>query len=647
MIYSTRRVEGFALSDGEQVERLWSFLRNFSRSTKEMSASNRIDAITEALLHYSKKKINAMGNIILQRSKRAEESLKTSKKELADALSNQTMCHTCTFTNHKMISSNGSQEKSTPSSVQALATGHNLTPQETYAIHLCTYYNLCLSLVMRDAADDGRKALKILREHYSNQGKPRIITLYTELTSLKKGPNESITDYIIRAEKAITALRNAKETLSDGLLIAMILKGLPDSFKPFAIHITQSNDEITFTKFKSKLRSFEETEKFRVESHDKSDNVMKAGSTGTVPTGSRRIKGRLTCYQCGNEGHIARLCPYKLQTSNKSQTKLPKMCNYHNSSTHSDETCRRHNRKDKAKQTAEQTETREEDHTFSFKAVNNTSNIRQRGGPGTLMVDCGDVVKGMKIKGEVDKSTFDCDTCTQEKFVNSRSRKLDAKATTPLELVHTDLAGLINPVAKDGFKYAATFTDDYSGAIYVYFIGNKGDTALVLEKFLADCAPYGKVKCIRPDNGSEFTGNAFESVLRKMGIRHETASPYLPHKNGTAERQWRTLFEMGRCLLIDKGLPKFLWTYAVQTAAHIRNRCFNNRIKQTPYYMLTGNKPDLSKMGIFGSECYAYKHDPKKLDSRCEKGIFVGYDIVFTRVTRIPGYPPDAGLPGS
>ncbi|PIK49001.1 hypothetical protein BSL78_14107 [Apostichopus japonicus] len=68
-------------------------------------------------------------------------------------------------------------------------------------------------------------------------------------------------------------------------------------------------------------------------------------------------------------------------------------------------------------------------------------------------------------------------------------------------------------------------------------------------------------------------------VLRKMGIRHETSSPYSPLQNGTAERQWRTLFQMGRCLLIDKGLPKFLWTYAVQTAAHIRNRCFNNRIK--------------------------------------------------------------------
>lgn len=41
-----------------------------------------------------------------------------------------------------------------------------------------------LSLVMREASNDGRKAFKILREHYKPKGKPRIIALYTELTSL-------------------------------------------------------------------------------------------------------------------------------------------------------------------------------------------------------------------------------------------------------------------------------------------------------------------------------------------------------------------------------------------------------------------------------------------------------------------------------
>ena len=66
-----------------------------------------------------------------------------------------------------------------------------------------------LALVMRDARDDGRKALKILRAHYAGTGKPRIISLYTELTSLVKSEHETVTDYVIRAETAATALRNA------------------------------------------------------------------------------------------------------------------------------------------------------------------------------------------------------------------------------------------------------------------------------------------------------------------------------------------------------------------------------------------------------------------------------------------------------
>lgn len=106
---------------------------------------------------------------------------------------------------------------------------------------------------MRDAADDGRKALKILREHYAGKGKPRVISLCTELTSLQKAVNERFTDDVIRTDTAITALRNAEETLSDGLLIVMILKGLSDSFKPFSINITQSDEKLTFTKLNLNL----------------------------------------------------------------------------------------------------------------------------------------------------------------------------------------------------------------------------------------------------------------------------------------------------------------------------------------------------------------------------------------------------------
>ena len=116
-----------------------------------------------------------------------------------------------------------------------------------------------LSLVIRDARDNGRKALTILREHYLSKGKPKVISLYTELTSLRRLESESITDSIIRTENISIALKEAREVISDRLLIAMTLKGLPQNLKPFTMVITQKKT-LTFSEFKVCLRSYEETE---------------------------------------------------------------------------------------------------------------------------------------------------------------------------------------------------------------------------------------------------------------------------------------------------------------------------------------------------------------------------------------------------
>ena len=162
--------------------------------------------------------------------------------------------------------------------------------------------------------------------------------------------------------------------------------------------------------------------------------------------------------------------------------------------------------------------------------------------------------------------------------------------------------------------------------LFVYFLKYRSDTMKVAERFLADSAPYGDVKCIRSDNGSEFKSKEFEALLRKNRIRYDTSVPYSPSQNGTAERHWRTLFEMGRCLLILAKLPKNFRTYAVMCAAYIRNRCYNNRLQETPHFVMTGERPDISNMRVFGSECYAYQQNKQKLDDQCTKGIFVGYD---------------------
>ncbi|XP_066925577.1 uncharacterized protein [Clytia hemisphaerica] len=506
-----------------------------------------------------------------------------------------------------------------------------------------------ISLIMRDARDNGRLAFKILKEHYAGSGKPRIITLYTQLTSLIKRNNESITDYILRAESAANALCTAKETVSDGLLVAMVVKGLPDQYKSFIAVTTQSEDVVQdFQKFKQALKNFEDTEQTRNKRPDSTegDNIMK--------TDSYRTK-KLTCFNCGAAGHKSTDC-----RKPKKQNYDKPYCSYHKTNSHSNETCR----KQKQQHTAKTVSDESEGHSFVFTvediqaATKKGTKLNFEGDHAELITTDGttfpieqhgrlyylcktsvsdtrteslktwhkllghcnlsDVKKlegaqGMNIS---DKSDFDCETCILAKQTNTRNRDADIRATKPFELVHTDLAGPVDPVAKDGHRYAMIFVDDFSGCSFTYFLKNKSDALQATEKFLADTNPFGNVKTfnfhteflptedtdrLRSDNGGEYISAEFKALLLKYNIKHELTSPYSPHQNGTAERNWRTLFEMARSLLIEANLPKSLWTYAVLTATHIRNRCYVQRLKTTPYSVITGRKPDISKMHLFGS----------------------------------------------
>ena len=53
--YNPRNILGFGLSDGEVVERVWSYLRRFAAMTKEMHPSHRIDVLSDALSYYCQK----------------------------------------------------------------------------------------------------------------------------------------------------------------------------------------------------------------------------------------------------------------------------------------------------------------------------------------------------------------------------------------------------------------------------------------------------------------------------------------------------------------------------------------------------------------------------------------------------------------
>ncbi len=52
------------MTDGEVLERLWSYLRRFARMTKEMRPSHRTDILTEALGHYAYRSYLHLGTMV-------------------------------------------------------------------------------------------------------------------------------------------------------------------------------------------------------------------------------------------------------------------------------------------------------------------------------------------------------------------------------------------------------------------------------------------------------------------------------------------------------------------------------------------------------------------------------------------------------
>ncbi|XP_046856234.1 uncharacterized protein LOC124449349 [Xenia sp. Carnegie-2017] len=272
-----------------------------------------------------------------------------------------------------------------------------------------------LSLIIREARDDGRRALNVLREHYQGKGKPRIIALYTELTSLKKGENETTTDYMIRAETAATALKSAEEIISDGLLIAMVLKGLPRTYKTFSTVVIQREKQMTFMEFKTALRNYEENEKCC--DQNEKDNVM-------FTKQKERFEGK--CIKCGKIGHKSSEC----------WMKKDKWCSKCKNKTHNTKDCRS-TKKDYAKKATEKKKEDEENGENSYAFTLNDSQDRRRRKESTnLLVDTGatsHILNDSSKFVSFDKN-FDCNSHFIELADGSKANVLLGKGNAKVKL---------------------------------------------------------------------------------------------------------------------------------------------------------------------------------------------------------------------
>ena len=92
-------------------------------------------------------------------------------------------------------------------------------------------------------------------------------------------------------------------------------------------------------------------------------------------------------------------------------------------------------------------------------------------------------------------------------------------------------------------KYFVTYVDDVSRRVWVFLLKSKDQVFQTFQEFhaMVERETEKPFKCLRSDNGDEYTSHKFSEYCVKHGIRHEKIPPHLAFASPRAkQKQTRT-----------------------------------------------------------------------------------------------------------
>jgi transposase InsO family protein len=121
-----------------------------------------------------------------------------------------------------------------------------------------------------------------------------------------------------------------------------------------------------------------------------------------------------------------------------------------------------------------------------------------------------------------------CRGCALGKFAKASFPSSDNRSAGILDLVHTDVCGLMTRNSLSGCEYYLTFIDDYSRKTWIYFLKAKSEVFARFQEFKALVEKQsGKgIKVLRSDNGGEYSSRQFVDFCAQHGIRRQMTVPY-------------------------------------------------------------------------------------------------------------------------
>ncbi|KAL0434212.1 UNVERIFIED_CONTAM: hypothetical protein Slati_2755500 [Sesamum latifolium] len=150
-----------------------------------------------------------------------------------------------------------------------------------------------------------------------------------------------------------------------------------------------------------------------------------------------------------------------------------------------------------------------------------------------------------------------CESCLKGKMTKKPFVGQSTLASGLLDLIHSDVCGLLNTQARGAFSYFITFTDDHSRG--------------------------------------EFLDYLKENEILSQWTPHET-----PQLNGVSERRNRTLLDMVRSIMSFTELSLSFWDYALETAAKLLNMAPSKTVAETPYQIWHGKPASYKYLRVWG-----------------------------------------------
>ena len=170
------------------------------------------------------------------------------------------------------------------------------------------------------------------------------------------------------------------------------------------------------------------------------------------------------------------------------------------------------------------------------------------------------------------------------------------------------------------YKYICVIVDNFSSYTWIGLLSLKSNTLRFFTTWYNKVNdPSNRILYLCSNCGGEFINQAYMEFLSEKGIMHQQSS-HVHQQNGHVEHMNQTLTNKAESMWLDAHCPKSWWEFVFKMAVHVYNRTpLRHTLWKAPLENLTGKKPDIAYLCVFGCEAWVFIPQEKCSDKLSPK----------------------------